>query len=85
MADLRDYEGRTPAWCPGCGNFGILRAFKQAVAGLGLAPHQFMVVSGIGQAGKFPHYTRCNTFNGLHGRALPVATGIRLVEPGRCP
>ncbi len=84
MPDLRDrelhYEGRTPAWCPGCGNFGILRAFKQAVAELGLEPWQFTIVSGIGQSGKFPHYTRCNTFNGLHGRTLPVATGIKLVN-----
>ena len=48
--------------------------------GPGLEPHQFTVVSGIGQSGKFPHYTRCNTFNGLHGRTLPVATGIRLVS-----
>jgi 2-oxoglutarate ferredoxin oxidoreductase subunit beta len=76
-----DYEGLAPAWCPGCGNFGILAAFKTAVAELGLAPHRFMVVSGIGQAGKFPHYTRCNTFNGLHGRTLPVATGIKLANP----
>ena len=81
MTLLSDYEGRTPAWCPGCGNFGILRSFKQAVLDLGLEPHQFTIVSGIGQSGKFPHYTRCNTFNGLHGRALPVATGIKLVSP----
>lgn len=47
---------------------------------LGLEPDQFMVVSGIGQAAKLPHYTKCNTFNGLHGRALPVATGIRLAN-----
>ncbi len=80
MADLVDYEGRTPAWCPGCGNFGILRAFKEAVVELGLEPQQFTIVSGIGQSGKFPHYTRCNTFNGLHGRTLPVATGIKLVN-----
>lgn len=80
MADPSDYEGLLPAWCPGCGNFGILRSFKMAVAGLGLGPHQMVVVSGIGQAGKFPHYTRCNTFNGLHGRTLPVATGIKLVN-----
>ena len=53
----------------------ILKAFKEAMVELGLEPHQFTVVSGIGQAGKFPHYTQCNTFNGLHGRALPVATG----------
>ncbi len=81
MPALSDYEGQVPAWCPGCGNFGILRAFKQAVAEAGLAPHQFTIVSGIGQSGKFPHYTRCNTFNGLHGRSLPVATGIKLTNP----
>lgn len=81
MLALSDYEGQVPAWCPGCGNFGILSAFKQAVAELGLAPHQFTIVSGIGQSGKFPHYTRCNTFNGLHGRSLPVATGIKLAKP----
>jgi 2-oxoglutarate ferredoxin oxidoreductase subunit beta len=80
MADLHSYEGRTPAWCPGCGNFGILRAFTQAVVELGLEPHQLTIVSGIGQSGKFPHYTRCNTFNGLHGRTLPVATGIKLAN-----
>jgi 2-oxoglutarate ferredoxin oxidoreductase subunit beta len=80
MTGLDDYEGRTAAWCPGCGNFGILGAFKQAVVQLRLEPHQFTIVSGIGQAGKFPHYTRCNTFNGLHGRTLPVATGFRLIN-----
>jgi 2-oxoglutarate/2-oxoacid ferredoxin oxidoreductase subunit beta len=80
MTDLHDYEGQTPAWCPGCGNFSILRAFKEAVLELGLAPHQFTIVSGIGQSGKFPHYTKCNTFNGLHGRTLPVATGLKLAN-----
>ncbi|MBI5632107.1 MAG: 2-oxoacid:ferredoxin oxidoreductase subunit beta [Nitrospirae bacterium] len=80
MATLDDYKGQTPAWCPGCGNFAILKSFKDAVVELGLAPHQFTIVSGIGQAGKFPHYLKCNTFNGLHGRTLPVATGIRLVN-----
>jgi 2-oxoglutarate/2-oxoacid ferredoxin oxidoreductase subunit beta len=80
MSTLADFEGRTPAWCPGCGNFGILRAFKQTMVELGLEPHQITIVSGIGQSGKFPHYTQCNTFNGLHGRTLPVATGIKLVN-----
>lgn len=80
MATIEDYKGRQPTWCPGCGNFSILRAFKEAVVELGLEPHQFIIVSGIGQAGKFPHYLRCNTFNGLHGRTLPVATGIRLAN-----
>lgn len=78
MSTLKDYRGQHPAWCPGCGNFGILKAFKDAVVELGIEPHQFTIVSGIGQAGKFPHYLKCNTFNGLHGRTLPVATGIKL-------
>jgi len=75
-----DYRGQLPAWCPGCGNFAILKTFKDAMAELGIAPHRYMLVSGIGQAAKFPHYTKGNTFNGLHGRALPIATGIRLAN-----
>lgn len=80
MVTLKDYAGQKPAWCPGCGNFGILSAFKKALVELEIEPHRFTIVSGIGQAGKFPHYLRCNTFNGLHGRTLPVATGIRLAN-----
>jgi len=80
MPTLEDYKGQTPAWCPGCGNFAILKTFKDAMVELGIEPYQFTMVSGIGQAAKFPHYIRCNTFNGLHGRALPVATGIRLAN-----
>ncbi len=80
MPTLDDYKGQTPAWCPGCGNFGILKSFKDAVVELGIEPHQFTIVSGIGQSSKFPHYLKCNTFNGLHGRTLPVATGIRLAN-----
>ncbi|MBI4843656.1 MAG: 2-oxoacid:ferredoxin oxidoreductase subunit beta [Nitrospirae bacterium] len=74
------YKVTEPAWCPGCGNFGILSAFNAATEEAGLKPHQFTIVSGIGQAAKFPHYLQCNTFNGLHGRTLPVATGIRLAN-----
>jgi 2-oxoglutarate/2-oxoacid ferredoxin oxidoreductase subunit beta len=80
MTALEDYKGQTPAWCPGCGNFGILRAFEDAMVELEIPPHQFTIVSGIGQAAKFPHYVKCNTFNGLHGRTLPVATGIKLAN-----
>jgi len=80
MSSLEDYKGQAPAWCPGCGNFAILKVFKDAMAELGIEPHNFTIVSGIGQAGKFPHYLKCNTFNGLHGRTLPVATGIRLAN-----
>ena len=80
MLTLDDFKGQTPAWCPGCGNFAILKAFKDAMVELNLEPHQFTIVSGIGQAPKLPHYTKCNTFNGLHGRTLPVATGLRLAN-----
>ena len=80
MVSLDDYKGGVPAWCPGCGNFSILKAFKEAVVELEIEPHKLAVVSGIGQAGKFPHYIQCNTFNGLHGRAIPVATGLKLVN-----
>ncbi|MDH4163687.1 MAG: 2-oxoacid:ferredoxin oxidoreductase subunit beta [Nitrospirota bacterium] len=80
MVTAQDFQGQKPAWCPGCGNFAILKTFNEAAAELGLEPHRFMLVSGIGQAAKFPHYTRGNTFNGLHGRALPIATGIRLAN-----
>jgi len=80
MPTLEGYRGQKTTWCPGCGNFGILKAFKDAMIELGIEPHQFTMVSGIGQAGKFPHYIKCNTFNGLHGRTLPVATGIKLTN-----
>lgn len=80
MVTLEDYRGQIPAWCPGCGNFPILKTFKEVMVELDIEPHQFTVVSGIGQAAKLPHYTKCNTFNGLHGRTMPVATGIRLAN-----
>jgi 2-oxoglutarate/2-oxoacid ferredoxin oxidoreductase subunit beta len=80
MPTSEDYKGQTPAWCPGCGNYAILKTFQDAMVELGIKPHQFTMVSGIGQAAKFPHYIRCNTFNGLHGRALPIATGIKLAN-----
>ncbi len=80
MVKLADYQGGATAWCPGCGNFVILEAVKQALVELGLEPHRVLMVSGIGQAGKLPHYLKCNTLNGLHGRALPVATGAKLAN-----
>jgi len=67
-------------WCPGCGNFGILDAMKQAFANLGLAPKDLLLISGIGQAAKTPHFMNCNTFHTLHGRALPVATGAKIAN-----
>ena len=80
MPAMDEFGGQKPAWCPGCGNFPILRALKQALVESGLSPHQVLLVSGIGQSSKLPHYMRCNTFNGLHGRTLPAATGARLAN-----
>ena len=69
------------AWCPGCGNFNLLTALSEALAELGLKPSQVVLVSGIGQAAKAPHYIQANVFNGLHGRSIPIAFGIRAVNP----
>lgn len=68
-------------WCPGCPNNLIHRALAQALEKLALAPEKLCLVSGIGQAAKMPHYLPCNFFNGLHGRALPVALGIAAANP----
>jgi 2-oxoglutarate ferredoxin oxidoreductase subunit beta len=69
------------AWCPGCGNFGILKILKEALAELEIKPEKLVMVSGIGQAAKIPHYLKANVFNGLHGRSLPPATAIKAVNP----
>jgi len=69
------------AWCPGCGNFGILKAVKKALGAAGLKRHEIVLVSGIGQAAKLPHYVDVNVFNGLHGRALPAAAAIKMANP----
>jgi len=80
MVKIADYAGLKPAWCPGCGNFGILKALNQALVELGLEPHQILMVSGIGQAGKLPHYSNGNIFNSLHGRPLPPAAGAKIAN-----
>jgi 2-oxoglutarate ferredoxin oxidoreductase subunit beta len=82
MTDVKDFGEFETAWCPGCGNFPLLKAVKQALSGLDLAPHQVLFVSGIGQAAKAPHYFRCNLYNGLHGRALPPAQAAKIANPG---
>ncbi len=79
--DIADFKSDDEiAWCPGCGDFGILTAVKQALAKLGRPPKDILLVSGIGQAAKLPHYVKSNCFNGLHGRALPAAAGARIAN-----
>ncbi|MHA1266897.1 MAG: thiamine pyrophosphate-dependent enzyme [Candidatus Helarchaeota archaeon] len=68
-------------WCPGCGNFLILETFKEALLELGYRPQEIVIVSGIGQAAKLPQYVKTNYVNSLHGRALPIAMGIKAVNP----
>ncbi|MCG8333865.1 MAG: thiamine pyrophosphate-dependent enzyme [Proteobacteria bacterium] len=67
-------------WCPGCGNFGILDALKNALAAQNIAPHQLLMISGIGQAAKTPQFLKCNFFHTLHGRSLPIATGAKMAN-----
>jgi 2-oxoglutarate ferredoxin oxidoreductase subunit beta len=78
---MTEKVGLKPAWCPGCGNFGILRALERAVSELGIPAQRLLMVSGIGQAGKLPHYTRANVFNSLHGRPVPPAIGAKIANP----
>jgi 2-oxoglutarate ferredoxin oxidoreductase subunit beta len=80
---VKDYASDVrPTWCPGCGDYGILAAVKQGLVQAGLAPHQVLLVSGIGCGSKLPDYATANGFMTLHGRSLPVATGARLANHG---
>lgn len=81
MATLENLK--TPikiVWCPGCGNFGILSAFKNALVELGLKREQVVMVTGIGCHGKIVDYVNINGFHGIHGRVIPLATGIKLAN-----
>lgn len=83
MLTRKDFEGKErPTWCPGCGNFGILNAVKMALVEHGIAPHEVLVVTGIGCGSKLPHYMKVNGFHTLHGRPVAVATGARLANHG---
>jgi 2-oxoglutarate/2-oxoacid ferredoxin oxidoreductase subunit beta len=78
---VKDFKGRVePDWCPGCGDFGVLSAMKQAIAELGLYPHQVMVISGIGCSSNLPGFIHTYGMHTLHGRALAVATGAQLAN-----
>ena len=79
--NINDFKSNDElAWCPGCGDFGILVALKKALVALDRQPKNVLLVSGIGQAAKMPHYVKANCFNGLHGRAIPPAVGAKLAN-----
>jgi 2-oxoglutarate ferredoxin oxidoreductase subunit beta len=79
--EISDYEGAQARWCPGCGDHSVLTAVQRLLASEQLTPEQTVFVSGIGCSSRFPHYLKTYGFHGIHGRALPVATGIRLTRP----
>ena len=72
---------REPVWCSGCGDFGVLKGLTQALADLEIAPEKLAIVSGIGCSSRLPGYTNSYSFNTLHGRALPIASGLKLARP----
>lgn len=80
MTNKKDFITFETAWCPGCGDFGILEALRETCSELGLDPHKLLVVGGIGQAAKTTQYINGNSFAGLHGRALPPAAAAKIVN-----
>ncbi|MBL8957218.1 MAG: 2-oxoacid:ferredoxin oxidoreductase subunit beta [Myxococcaceae bacterium] len=70
-----------PIWCPGCGDFGVLQALYRALAAVGRPPHEIAFISGIGCSSRIPGYTTAYGFNTVHGRALPIAQGVKLANP----
>jgi 2-oxoglutarate ferredoxin oxidoreductase subunit beta len=78
---IKDFKGHAdPDWCPGCGDFGVLHALKQAIAELGLYPNEVLTISGIGCSSNLPGYINTYGMHTLHGRALAVATGAQLAN-----
>lgn len=83
MSELKIKNFQTeeaPTWCPGCGDFGIIMGIKKALVALERPEHETCIVSGIGCSGKLNHYVNTYGFEGLHGRALPLASAIHLAN-----
>jgi 2-oxoglutarate ferredoxin oxidoreductase subunit beta len=78
---MTDYEAALARWCPGCGDHSVLTAVQRLLAEEQLKPEDTVFVSGIGCSSRFPHYVKTYGFHGIHGRALPVSTGIKLHRP----
>jgi 2-oxoglutarate ferredoxin oxidoreductase subunit beta len=81
MATFKDFRNKVkPNWCPGCGDFSVLAAMQRAFANLGLEPEDVAIVSGIGCSGRISGYVNAYGFHGIHGRALPIAQGLKLAN-----
>ncbi len=74
-------SGLKPVWCPGCGDFGVLNALYRAMAQLQIEPSNTVILSGIGCSSRLPGYVKTYGFNGVHGRALTLATGVKVARP----
>jgi 2-oxoglutarate/2-oxoacid ferredoxin oxidoreductase subunit beta len=70
-----------PIWCPGCGDFGVLQCVYRALASIGRPAHEIAFISGIGCSSRIPGYTTAYGFNSVHGRALPIAQGLKMANP----
>ncbi|PRX41827.1 2-oxoglutarate ferredoxin oxidoreductase subunit beta [Planifilum fimeticola] len=81
MATFKQFRNKVkPNWCPGCGDFSVLAAMQRAFANLGLEPEDVAIVSGIGCSGRISGYLNAYGFHGIHGRALPIAQGLKLAN-----
>jgi 2-oxoglutarate ferredoxin oxidoreductase subunit beta len=78
---LEDYQGGVPRWCSGCGDNAILTAVQRLCRDEDLAPERTVFVSGIGCSSRFPHYMKTYGFHGIHGRAFPIAQGVKMARP----
>ncbi len=79
---FKDFKGKDPIWCPGCGDFGVLTALQKAAANLALDPATTVLATGIGCSGNITAYFRTYGIHGIHGRVLPLATGVKVANPG---
>jgi 2-oxoglutarate/2-oxoacid ferredoxin oxidoreductase subunit beta len=78
---LEDYQSGVPRWCTGCGDNAILAAVQRLCRDEDLRPEKTAFISGIGCSSRFPHYMKTYGFHGIHGRALPVAEGVKMARP----
>ena len=79
--ELEDYQSGVPRWCTGCGDNAILTAVQRLCRDEELRPEKTVFVSGIGCSSRFPHYMKTYGFHGIHGRALPIAEGVKMARP----
>ena len=78
---LEDFDSLAPRWCPGCGDYSVLGSLQRLARDLQLPPEKIVIVSGIGCSSRFPHYMKTYGIHGLHGRPLPIASGVLSRRP----